>query len=164
MPAYILLTANDYFDEFEFIENSIHINSINEPVAECTDNVQSFLGNFGFLDDIAPFNKRKYVTSINYDNDTVPLVDEPTETTAPLSFSDSDTSAGNVSICSDLDFLEDECFNIEENIQFNYLGPKILKQAPAGKTPATISTANTIGLAKSRRLFCVLLDLSLIHI
>jgi hypothetical protein len=88
----------------------------------------------------------------------VPLVDEPTETTAPLSFSDSDTSAGNVSICSDLDFFGDECFNIEENIQFNYLGPKILKQAPAGETPATILTANTIGLARSRRLFRVLLD------
>jgi hypothetical protein len=52
-----------------------------------------------------------------------------------------------------------ECFEIEEeSIQFNYLGPKILKQAPAGETPATILTANTIGLAKCRRLFRVLLD------
>ena len=107
MPEYISLTANDYFDEFDFIDSSIHINSINEPVSKCTDNVQSFLDNFGFLDDLAPFYKRKYAPSFEYDNDTVPLVDDPTETTAPLSFSDSEASVGNVSSCSDLDFFED---------------------------------------------------------
>ena len=39
-----------------------------------------------------------------------------------------------------------------------YLGPKILKKATPGETLVTILTANTIGLAKSRRLFRVLLD------
>ena len=34
----------------------------------------------------------------------------------------------------------------------------MLRKAPAGETPVTILTANTIGLAKSRRLFRVLLD------
>jgi hypothetical protein len=88
----------------------------------------------------------------------VPLVDKPTKTTAPLSFSDSDTSAGNISICSDLDFFEDECFDLEELVQFNYLGPKILQKAPVGEKPVTILTANTIGLARSRRHFRVLFD------
>ena len=93
VPQYISLTANEHFDEFDFID-SIHIDKINEPVAECTDDVQNFLDNFGFLDDLAPFDKRKYVPSFEYDDDTVPLVDDPTETTAPLSFSDSDISFG----------------------------------------------------------------------
>jgi hypothetical protein len=61
VPDYILLTANNYFDEFDFVDSSIHINSINEPVAKCTDNIESFLDNFGFLDDLAPFDKRNYV-------------------------------------------------------------------------------------------------------
>ena len=101
---------------------------------------------------------KKYVQSFEYDDDTVSLLEDPTETTSPLSFSDSDTSAGNVSNCSNLYHLEDECFDIEQDIQFNYLGPKILKNAPTGETPVTILTANTIGLAKSRRLLRVLLD------
>ena len=101
---------------------------------------------------------KKYVQSFEYDDDTVPLLEDPTETTSPLSFSDLDTSAGNVSNCSDLYLFEDECFDIEEIIQFNYLGPKILKNAPTGETPVTILTAKTIGLAKSRRLLLVLLD------
>ena len=61
MPLYISLEANDHFDEFEIYKNSLHMNTINEPVAECTDNVQNFLDNFVFLDDLAPFNEKKYV-------------------------------------------------------------------------------------------------------
>jgi Flp pilus assembly protein TadB len=38
----ISLTGNEHFEEFDFIDSSIHINKINEPVAECTDNVQNF--------------------------------------------------------------------------------------------------------------------------
>ncbi len=45
---YILLTANEHFEEVDFIDSSIHMNKFNEPVAECTDNVQNFLDNFGF--------------------------------------------------------------------------------------------------------------------
>jgi hypothetical protein len=111
----------------------------------------------GYID-LAPFNEKKYVQSFEYNDDTVPLLDDPTESTSPLSFSDSNTSAGNVSTRSDLDFFKDECFDIEEHIQFNYLGPKIPKKAPAVETPATILMANTIGLAQSQRLFRVLLD------
>ena len=80
----------------------------------------------------------------------MPLVEDPTETTGPLSFSDLDTSAGNASYSdNDFDFeLEDECFNVE----FNYLGPKIIRPR-ANESPITILTANTIGCARSRRLF-----------
>ena len=85
VPFYISLEANEFFDEFDFIDNSLHF-KINEPVAECTDNVQEFLDIFGFLDDLEPFNLKKYIPSIVYDDDTVALLDEPTETTAPLSF------------------------------------------------------------------------------
>ena len=55
---YILLEANEHFDKFEIYESSLHINSINESVAECTDYVQDVLDNFGFLDDLAPFNEK----------------------------------------------------------------------------------------------------------
>jgi hypothetical protein len=76
VPLYILLEANEHFDEFEIYENSLHINSINEPVAKCTDNIQDFLDNFGFLDDLAPFNEKKYVQSFEYDDDST-LVGRP---------------------------------------------------------------------------------------
>ena len=156
VPLYISLKAIDDDDL-----NFIHFNSTNETVAECTDTIKNFLDNFGFLDDLAPFAAKKYVTaSFNYDDDTVTLVDEPTESTGELTFSDSDTSAGNASHCSAMDFeyIEDECFNFEVDFpQIYYSGPKVIK-APANETPVTILTANTIGLAKSRRLFRVLLD------
>jgi len=152
---YISLKAID--DDFKLI----YLNSTNKTVAECTDTIKNFVDNFGFLDDLAPFAAKKYVTtSFEYDNDTVTLVDEPTESTGELTFSDSDTSAGNASRCSDMDFeyIEDECFNFEVDFpQIYYSGPKIIK-APANETPVMILMANTIGLAKSRRLFCVLLD------
>jgi hypothetical protein len=35
-----------------------------------------------------------------YDDDTIPLVDDPTESTAMCTYSNSDTSAGNASIAS----------------------------------------------------------------
>ena len=60
MPQYISLEANVHFDELVFCDNSLHINTINKPVAECTDIVQNFLDNFGFLDDLALFDKKKY--------------------------------------------------------------------------------------------------------
>ena len=40
-------------------------------------------------------------------------------------------------------------------MEINYRGPKIL---PKNETPATICTANTIGLLSSRKLLRVLLD------
>ena len=61
VPLYISLEANEFFDEFDFIDNSLHFNRINEPVAECTDNVQEFLDNFGFLDDLEPFTLKKFM-------------------------------------------------------------------------------------------------------
>ena len=79
----------------------------------------------------------------------MPLVDDPTETTDPLSVSDWDTSAGNASHSdNDFDFeLEDKCLNVE----FNYLGYKIIK-------PLANESPITIGCARSRRLFRVLFD------
>jgi hypothetical protein len=132
VTQYNSLEAKEHFDEFDFYDNSLHINTINEPVhintineqvAECTDNVKNFLDNFGFLDDLAPFDKKKYVQLFEYDDETVPLLDDPTESTHLLGMyqlvpvlTSSKTS--------------DECFDIEKHIQFNYLGPKILKKAP----------------------------------
>ena len=71
MPQYISLEANVHFDELVFCDNSLHINTINKPVAECTDIVQNFLDNFGFLDDLALFDKKKYAQLFEYDDDTV---------------------------------------------------------------------------------------------
>ena len=147
VPQYISLQANDD-DDFDII----HFNSTSETVAECTDSIKCFLDNFGFLDDLAPFAAKKYVTaSFEYDDDTVTLVDEPTELTDELTFSDLDTSVGNASTCPSIYFenIEDKCFNFEvEFPQIYYSGPKIIK-APAKETPVMILTANTIGLAEN---------------
>jgi hypothetical protein len=62
---YISLKAIDD-DDFKLI----YLNSTNKTVAECTDTIKNFLDNFGFLDDLAPFAAKKYVTtSFEYDND-----------------------------------------------------------------------------------------------
>ena len=59
------------------------------------------------------------------------------------------TSAGNATI----ETLQ--VYQIDDDFPANYRGPKVL---PKNETPATICTANTIGLVRSRKLFRVLLD------
>ena len=86
---------------------------------------------------------------IEYDEDTLPLVDEPTATTASCTALATD-SAADASICSE------EYFEIDlEEQTFTYRGPKSM---PQGVNPTTIATADTIGAIRSRRLFRVLLD------
>jgi hypothetical protein len=57
---YISLKANVNEDDDL---NFMYFNSTNETVAECTDAIKNFLDNFGFLDDLAPFAAKKYVTT-----------------------------------------------------------------------------------------------------
>jgi hypothetical protein len=147
--TYVLMPeayAEAEFLDFTYIKH-------NDTVAKCSDDM--FLENFGFLDNLEPFDKRPCFV---YDDDTVPLVEDQTKTTGRLSFSDLDTSAGNAShLDNDFDFeLEDECFN---NVEFNYLGPKAKIIKPrANESPIIIITANTIGCARSRRFFRALCD------
>ena len=76
----------------------------------------------------------------NYDDDTISTV----------SCNNSDTSVGNASI----DTLK--VYQLEaDELEINYRGPKVL---PENETPATICTANTIGLLHSRKLLRVLFD------
>ena len=80
-----------------------------------------------------------------YDDDTIQLVEDATLSTEGCS-----KSAGNASLDT-LDVYQldaDECY-------YNYRGPKVL---PKNECPATICTADTIGLVRSRKLLRVLLD------
>ena len=91
----------------------------------------------------------KQFNTLDYDEDTLPLVDEPTVSTAMCTISDNE-SAGNAFLMS-VDVFEVD----DESIRFNYRGPKVV---PRNECPVTICTDNTIGTAKSRRIFRVLLD------
>ena len=80
-----------------------------------------------------------------YDDDTIQLVEDATLSTEGCS-----KSAGNASLDT-LDVYQldaNECY-------YNYRGPKVL---PKNECPATICTADTIGLVRSRKLLRVLLD------
>ncbi len=92
-----------------------------------------------------------YSLPLNYDEDTVSLVEESTLTTLEIFLSNnSDSSAGNAPIA-----FEYYCYEIEaDTLWFNHHGPKImiLKQ----ELPVTICTADTIGTIQSQRLFRVL--------
>ena len=68
--------------------------------------------------------------------------------------SDSDDSAGNASI-NTIDVYEIYDMNDQDEIYFNFRGPKVL---PINDTPVTICTANTIGTLRSRKMFRVLFD------
>jgi hypothetical protein len=84
---------------------------------------------------------------IEYDEDTVSLVVDPTLSTSDISISDnSDSSTGNASA------FEYECYDVKDDTpQFNYHGPKI--KIPKQESLVTICTADTIGTLRSQRLF-----------
>jgi len=73
--------------------------------------------------------------------------ENPTLSTVPCD--GSVTSAENATI----ETLQ--VYQIDDDFPVNYRGPKVL---PKNETPATICTASTIGLVRSRKLFRVLLD------
>jgi hypothetical protein len=91
-------------------------------------------------------NKNKYCS----DDESTPFNDDD-DTISTVSCSSLDnTSVGNAS----LETLK--VYQLEaDEMEINYRGPKIL---PKNETPATICTANTIGLLRSRKLLRVLLD------
>ncbi len=98
-----------------------------------------------------PFKDSHHKVALDYDEDTVSLVEEPTLSTLDISLSDnSNSSAGNASTA-----FEYKCYEIEADAPwFNYHGPKIkiLQQ----ELPVTICAADTIGAIRSWRLFRVL--------
>ena len=92
-------------------------------------------------------NKAKCNRFFDYDDDTIALIDDQTETTVLYS---SDNSAGNTNLDS-IDVFEIDM----DDIEFNYHGPKVL---PKNEVACTICTVNTIGTLRSRHLFRVLFD------
>ncbi len=80
---------------------------------------------------------------LEYDEDTVSLVVDPTLSTLDISISDN----SNLSTGNSLAF-EYECYEVKENTpQLNYHGPKI--KIPKQESPATICTADTISTVRS---------------
>ncbi len=93
------------------------------------------------------FSTSHHRIALEYDEDTVSFVVDPTLSTSDILISDnSDTSTGNASA------FEYECYAVEDDTpQFNYLGPKI--KIPKQESPVTICTADTIGTIRSQTLF-----------
>jgi hypothetical protein len=105
------------------------------------------------LDDMQEcLNKSHHRIALEYDEDTVSLVVDPTLSTSDISTSvNSDSSTGNAST------FKYECYEVKDDKpQFNYHGTKI--KIPKQESPVTICTADTIGAIKSWRLFWVLFD------
>ncbi len=83
-----------------------------------------------------PFKDSHHKVALDYDEDIVSLMEEPTLSTSDISLSDnSDSSAGNASTA-----FEYKCYEIEADVpRFNYHGPKI--KIPKLELPVTICTA-----------------------
>jgi hypothetical protein len=96
------------------------------------------------LDTQEPFNDGHHKVALDYDEDTMSLVEELTLATSEVSLSDnSDSSARNASTA-----FEYYCYEIEADApQFNYHGLKI--KIPKQELPKTICTADTIGTIRS---------------
>jgi hypothetical protein len=92
-------------------------------------------------------NNSHHRIALEYDEDTLSLVVDPTLSTLDISVPDnSDSSTGNASA------FEYECYEVEDDTpQFIYHGPKI--KNPKQELPVTICTADTIGSIRSQRLF-----------
>jgi hypothetical protein len=92
-------------------------------------------------------NNSHHRIALEYDEDTLSLVVDPTLSTSDISVSDnSDSSTGNASA------FEYESYEVKDDTpRFNYSGPKI--KIPKQESPVTICTADTIGTIRSRRLF-----------
>ncbi len=90
------------------------------------------------------FKNSHHKVALDYDEDTVSLVEEPTLSILDTSLSDNyDSSSGNASTS-----FEYECYEFEADVpQFNYHGPKI--KIPKQELPVTICTADTIGIIRS---------------
>ncbi len=99
------------------------------------------------LDDMQDcLNNNHHRIALEYDEDTLSLVVDPTLSTSDISVSDnSDFSTGNASA------FEYECYEVKDDTPwFNYHGPKI--KIPKQESPVTICTAETIGTIRSQRL------------
>ncbi len=74
------------------------------------------------VDTQEPFKGSHHKVALDYDEDTVSLVEEPTLSTLDISLSDnSDSSAGNASTA-----FENKCYEIKTDTPcFNYHRPKI---------------------------------------
>jgi hypothetical protein len=82
--------------------------------------------------------------ALDYDEDTVSLVEEPTLSTSDISLSNnSDSSAGNASTA-----FKYKCYKIEADApHFSHHGPKI--NIPKQELPVTICTTDTIGTIRN---------------
>jgi hypothetical protein len=96
------------------------------------------------LDDMQEcLNNSHHRIALEYDEDTVSLMVDPTLSTSGISVSNnSDSSTGNASA------FEYECYEVKDDTpRFNYHGPKI--KIPEQESPMTMCTADTIGTIRS---------------
>jgi hypothetical protein len=88
-------------------------------------------------------NNSHHRIALEYDEDTLSLVVDPTLSTLDISVSDnSNSSTGNSSS------FEYECYEVKDDTpRFNYHGPKI--KIPKQESPVTICTTDTISTIRS---------------
>jgi hypothetical protein len=95
------------------------------------------------IDTQESFSTSHHRIALEYDEDIVSLVVDPTLSTSDILISDnSDSSTGNASA------FEYECYEVKDDTpQFNYHRPTI--KIPKQESPVTICTADTIGTIRS---------------
>jgi hypothetical protein len=105
------------------------------------------------VDTQEPFKDSQHKVALDYDEDTMSLVEEPSLSTWDISLSDnSNSSAGNASTAFEYKYYEIDA----DAPRFNYHRPKM--KIPKQESPVTICTADKIGTIRSQRLFWVLFD------
>ena len=129
-------------------------NSIDNDQENKTENLSS---NNNIIDSIPSEIKIHEDKYIWYDDDSQPYYlydDKSIITDAEMNENYSVSSSAENAFMYDEDV--EEVYQLhEDEIGFNYRGPKVL---PINETPVTICTANTIGTLRSRKLFRVLMD------
>ncbi len=98
------------------------------------------------------FSTGHHRIALEYDEDTVSLVVDPTLSTLDISISDNfNSSTGNASA------FEYECYEVKDDPpRFNYHGPKI--KIPKQESPVTICTADTELMWLSGRLMLLVAE------
>ena len=137
MDVQSLTDGSDF--EFDKFDNCIENN--NSVKSESHTESESFISRTKYKNKNTNSHTKKWYE----EDDSIPLIEDATVTTVIDS-----QSAGNAT----LNTLE--VYQLEtDDVYYSYHGPKVI---PKNECPATICTANTIGLVRSRKLLKVLLD------
>jgi hypothetical protein len=122
-----------------FVQDSSHVMNAIYVLTYCL--VDSEKNNTSVDDNILinrfHITEKKTFSTLEYDDDMMSLVDDPSSSTTACTFTDVRKSTGSTYSFS-LDAFEADL----DEIEYNYNGPNVI---PKNETPVTICTAGTIG-------------------